>query len=211
MVCKTEKAFPTRRALNSHLTNWYRSRLQQYTGHDGNPIYTLEPLSEYDYQVRRHRIRLSAASRSERVIIRRRTQTTIRPPKLDHIQVEGGREAVMNISAALRSPTTPKSLQLPAETDNVPNDNNSTVADEDWFDMDNATTQSLIDIIPCETNSSDQQNEIYRAPTPMEQLTIGNAPREGVEEEEADDLIIPQPIEFSDITDNDNFFDRSIF
>lgn len=88
-ACRDERIYPTRKGLNAHLFHFHGLSLQQNKNQTGDVFYTLEPLVGVEYETRKRRIQMSAASKHERDIIRQRTAHIIRPPRHAHITVEG--------------------------------------------------------------------------------------------------------------------------
>lgn len=159
----------------------------------------IKPLVGEDYERRQRQIQLAAASRSERTIIRRRTQHLVRPPRHSHIRGLGeGGESTDSVLAT-RSSTELSPMQHPSQTNDIQtkprkplrerevlNENESKSNLQENWELDLVPIEALVDLFPGKDNQ--ELIEQYRVPTP----------EVGEPEVNICDVILQPPDDFAD-------------
>lgn len=167
-ACRDQRIYPTRKGLNAHLFHYHGLTLEHNKNEDGEIFYTLQPLVGLDYEVRKRRIQMAAASKNERSIIRQRTTHIVQQQKHSHTTIEGGVDAVMTSETTVASSSTPiqpssTALTLTLTEHSLQANSRNKEEVEDWFEIDNIPIE---DLIQCNENDTNQMIKQYRVPTP---------------------------------------------
>lgn len=173
-VCRDERTFLSRKGLQAHLFHFHQLTLQQNRNQAGEVFDSLEQLVGMQYEIRKRHIQMAAASKSERTLIRRRTEHIVRPQRHSHIRVQEGDESTSSATVARTStessptndPSLIENIHVKSQTwypKVVPLD--SAGQKENWEDeLDYIPIEALVELFPGEDN--EMLLEQYRVPTP---------------------------------------------